>query len=272
MGERITESRTHRTENPPQTTALSQIHELERQNAELREVLAVAGHDLKQPLRNLRACAERLALSQAADLDGDARELLLGLILGARKTERLIEDLLMYSRVLSGPLKLQRVDLNETLDWALQMLCDQVEQERARITHDILPVVRADPARMIQLFQNLVANALLYRGEEVARVHVAARTGPDEWIVTVRDRGIGVASDDRELIFEAFKRLHPEERYPGTGLGLAICRKIVERHGGKIWMEPSPERGATLVFTLPAQPAAGTGGGRHAESEARGSA
>ena len=272
MRDTTTESKSNRAGNSPPGTALSQIRELERQNAELREVVSVAGHDLRQPLRNLRACAERFARSQAAHLDGEARELLSGLLMGARKTERLIEDLLTYSRVLAGPLKLQRVDLNETLNWALQMVCDQVEQQRARVTHDVLPIVRADPARMIQLFQNLVTNALIYRGEEAARVHVAARSGPGEWIVSVRDQGIGVASRDRERIFEPFHRLYPEERYPGTGLGLAICRKIVERHGGKIWMEPSPERGATLVFTLPTRTATGTGGSRDAEPEPGGSA
>jgi light-regulated signal transduction histidine kinase (bacteriophytochrome) len=272
MRDTTTESKTSRVGNSPKATFLSQIRELERQNAELQEVLSVAGHDLKQPIRNLRASAERLARSQLPQLEGEARELLMGLLVGARKTERLIEDLLIYSRVLGGPLKLQRVDLNETLEWALQMLCAEVEEQRAHVTHDVLPVVRADGARMIQLLQNLVANALLYRGEEAAHVHLAAHRGPNEWIVSVRDQGIGVAPDDRERIFEAFHRLHAEERYPGTGLGLAICRKIVERHGGKIWMEPSPERGATLVFTLPTQPAAGRASGRHAESEAGGSA
>jgi len=164
------------------------------------------------------------------------------------------------------------VDLNEPFELAQAILCDRIQPERAEISNDPLPVVEADPARMIQLFQNLLSNALTYRAEKPPAVHVSARTVSGQWRVYVRDWGIGVASADRERIFEPFHRLHPEERYPGTGLGLAICRKIVERHGGKIWIESPQDGGASVVFTLPARPGVQAGAAGGAGSRQMGSA
>jgi signal transduction histidine kinase len=266
MRDARTESKPGRSGRSGSQSDPSRVRELEQQNAELREVVSVAAHDLKEPLRNLRACAERLVRSHGAQLEGEAQELIHGLITSAHRGERLVEDLLQYARVLGGPLRLQRVDLTEPLELAQAILCDRIQPEGAVVTKDPLPVVRADPARMIQLFQNLLANALTYRAEEPPRIHVSGSASAGGWQVHVRDWGIGVASGDRERIFEPFHRLHPEERYPGTGLGLAICRTIVERHGGRIWMESPPEGGATVVFSLPggSEREAGRGGRRQA--------
>lgn len=241
----------------------ARVAELERLNAELLEILSVAAHDLKEPLRNLRACAERLARAHGEELGLEAGALLESVLSGAQRNEQLVDDLLLYTRVLGGPVRLEPLSLEEPLQWALSNLRARIEQERARVTHGPLPSVHADRARMIQLFQNLISNALTYRGEEPARVHVSARTGDREWVLSVQDAGIGVAPADRERIFEPFARLHPADRYPGTGLGLAICRGIVETHGGEMWVEPGPDGGSSFLFTLPAERAAagGRGGG-----------
>jgi signal transduction histidine kinase len=253
-------------------SSLSRVRELEQQNAELREVVSVAAHDLKEPLRNLRGCAERLVRGHASQLEGEGRQLLSDLVVSARRAERLVEDLLQYARVLAGPLQLQSVDLNEPFELAQAILCDRIQPMGAEISNDPLPVVQADPARMIQLFQNLLANALTYRAEKPPAVHVSARAVTGQWRVYIRDWGIGVPSADRERIFEPFHRLHPEERYPGTGLGLAICRKIVERHGGTIWMESPPDGGASVVFTLPSRRGGQTGVSGSATAQQTGSA
>ena len=229
--------------------------ELERlihQVAELRETLTVAAHDLKEPLRNLRASAERLGGESGSRLDaGEAKALLESLVLGARRAERLVDDLLLYARILSAPSRLETVNLGEPLQWALSHLRETVERQGARVTHDPLPDARADRSRLIRLFQNLITNALLYTREDAPpRVHVGVREVQGRVEILVRDSGIGIDRRHAERIFEPFHRLHPEERYPGTGLGLAICREIVEGLGGRIWVEPSPGGGATFVFTL----------------------
>ncbi len=225
------------------------IGELTREVEELREALSVAAHDLKEPLRNLRASAERLAGEFATRLEGEAKALLDFLVVGSRRTERLVDDLLLYARVLSAPPRLERLDLTEPLQWALSNLREEVERQGAEVTHDPLPTVRADRGRVIQLFQNLLANALMYRSEEPPRIHVGTR-GNEPVEVFVRDNGIGIAKKQAERIFEPFHRLHPQDRYPGTGLGLSICRRIAEGHGGRIWAEPSRGGGSLFVFVL----------------------
>jgi signal transduction histidine kinase len=227
-----------------------ETEELKREVAELREALSVAAHDLKEPLRNLRACAERLARETGTNLEGEAKELLESLVVGSRRSERLVDDLLLYARVLSAPPRLEKVNLSEPLQWALSNLREEIERRGAGVTNDPLPTLRADRGRMIQLFQNLLANAITYRGDSPPRIHVGTRESAGIVEVFVRDHGIGIEKRHVERIFEPFQRLHPQERYPGTGLGLAICRRITEGHGGRIWAEPSPGRGTTFVFTL----------------------
>ena len=225
--------------------------DLERRNAELLNVISVAAHDLKEPLRNLRASADRLKREHGRSLPPEARDLLQGLVGGARRGERLVEDLLLYSRLLSVPLRVELVKLEEPLQWALSNLRERIRHERAEVTHDPLPAVRADQGRMIQLFQNLILNALMYRGDDPARVHIGAEVSNGECVVCVSDRGTGIPKKDRARVFEPFQRLHSDERIPGSGLGLSICRGIVEGHSGSIWVESLPEGGTRLFFSVP---------------------
>jgi signal transduction histidine kinase len=237
-------------QRPTRAALEARIRTLEGRNRDLLEMISVAGHDLKEPLRNLRASAESLVHACAGSLGDAARDMLEVVLSQAHRTERLVEDLLTYARMTGGPLRRERCPLEHPLQWALANLQGRIDEEGANVTHDPLPSVDADLGRMIQLFQNLIANALMYRGPSPARVHVGASEREGEWILTVRDSGIGVPTDDRERIFQPFARLHPESRYPGTGLGLAICRGIVEAHGGEMWVESSPDGGATFAFTL----------------------
>ncbi len=225
--------------------------QLKQENAELRELIVVAAHDLKEPLRNLRALAERVTQTLADQVPAEDRELLVELERGAHRAETLVESLLLYTRVLSAPIRGERLELTHSLDSALLNLGERIEEQGATVTREPMPVVDADGARMLQVFQNLLANALTYRGDRPAEVHVGASRSDATWTVYVRDRGIGVAPRHREKIFDPFERLHPQSRFAGSGLGLAICRKIVEGHGGRIWTQETPGGGATFLFSLP---------------------
>jgi light-regulated signal transduction histidine kinase (bacteriophytochrome) len=165
--------------------------------------------------------------------------------------QSLINDLLAYSRVGTRGADLQPTDLNDVLEKVLRSLRAAIEETGAEVTHDPLPTVPADAGQIGQVLQNLVANALKFRGEEPPRIHVAAEHDAGEWHVRVEDNGIGIAPEFADRIFVLFQRLHSRGEYPGTGIGLAICKKIVDRHGGRIWVEGEPGRGSTFHFTLP---------------------
>jgi light-regulated signal transduction histidine kinase (bacteriophytochrome) len=165
--------------------------------------------------------------------------------------QRLVEDLLAYSRVGSRSRPPGPVDLDLALDRALMNLEVALGEAEATVTRGALPIVSADDFQIVQLLQNLVGNALKFRGDHPARVHVDAERLGDEWTIRVRDEGIGIAEEHRERIFSLFHRLHTTDEYPGSGIGLAICRKIVARNGGRIWVESTPGAGATFHFTLP---------------------
>jgi light-regulated signal transduction histidine kinase (bacteriophytochrome) len=204
-------------------------------------------------------------------LDEDADEFIDFAVDGANRMQRLIRDLLEYSRVGTRGGAFEPVAAGEVLEAALRDLAHRVEETGAVVTHDPLPTVLADPSQLRQLFQNLLGNALKYRGEETPRIHVAAtreasevaapqgaaNAGGGMWRFAVRDNGIGIAPEYQERIFVIFQRLHTQAEYSGTGIGLAICKKIVERHGGRIWVESEPGRGTTFWFTLPAEPRGG---------------
>jgi len=168
------------------------------------------------------------------------------------RLQHMVRDLLAYTRLGTEGQDQTEADAGEALARALDGLRAAVEDSGATITHDPLPLVRVPPAHLQLLFQNLLGNALKYRGDAPPAVHVAAERLPGHWSFSVRDNGIGVPESQRERICGLFKRLHGPEKYPGTGMGLAICRKIVERHGGSIWMEPAPGGGADFRFLLPA--------------------
>jgi light-regulated signal transduction histidine kinase (bacteriophytochrome) len=164
----------------------------------------------------------------------------------------MINDLLSYSRLDTQAEPLKGCDMNRLLGLAQSNLLTAISESGAQITHDRLPMVLADPTQIVQLLQNLLANALKFRGSEPPRVHVTARKQDSEWQFGVRDNGIGIDPRHASTVFQIFKRLHTSDRYPGTGIGLAVCKRIVERHGGRIWVERNPDQGSTFYFTLPA--------------------
>src|SRR5258706_4731782 len=225
--------------------------ELERSNMELEQVAYVASHDLQEPLRMVSSYVQLLARRYQGKLDSDADEFIAFAVEGANRMKVLINDLLAFSRVGTRGKELAPVMLEEIFEHAVHNLQLTIEESGATVTHDQLPQVMADDGQMLQLIQNLVGNALKFHSEEPPKVHVGARREKDRWLLFVRDNGIGIDSQCWERIFVIFQRLHNREEYQGTGIVLAIARKIVERHGGQIWVESKPDQGSTFFFTLP---------------------
>jgi signal transduction histidine kinase len=225
--------------------------ELIRSNADLQQFAYVASHDLQEPLRMVASYTQLLAKRYKGKLDADADDFIGYAVDGATRMQRLINDLLTYSRVTSQGREFEQVDCDLLLDSVLSTLRLTIEENLAVVTHDALPKVTADGGQLGQLFQNLVSNAIKFHGAEPPRVHVSAERQNNQWLFSVRDNGIGVDPQYVDRIFVIFQRLHDREEYPGTGIGLALCKKIVERHGGHIWVESQPGRGATFLFTIP---------------------
>lgn len=225
--------------------------DLRRSNADLEKFATVISHDLQEPLRAVTGFANLLQARYHGRLDDRADSFLAGAADGAARMQRQIDDLLAYSRVgtsVDPPLSLRA---EVALDAALANLAVAVEEAGALVTRDPLPEVIADRSQLVQLFQNLVGNAVKFRGDSAPSIHVCARREQEHWLFSVSDNGIGVDPAQRQRIFEIFTRLHSRAKYSGTGIGLAICKRIVERHGGRIWVESVPGHGATFFFTLP---------------------
>ena len=226
--------------------------ELRRSNDELERFAYVASHDLQEPLRTIASYVQLLAHRYRDQLGGEAAEFIDFAVAGAARMQRLIEDLLAFSRVGTQQHVPQPVDVGAVLTAALDDLRASTIASDAVITHDPLPRVLADPGQIEQLLTNLIGNALKFRGADTPRIHIKADRHGRVWRFAVRDNGIGIDMQYHERIFVIFQRLHARDRYEGTGVGLAVCKKIVERHGGRISVDSSPGNGSTFYFTLPA--------------------
>jgi PAS domain S-box-containing protein len=225
--------------------------ELTRSNAELEQMAYVASHDLQEPLRMVVSYMQLLENKYQDRLDADADEFIGFAVDGAKRMQTLIDDLLTYSRVGTKATPLQPTDCTALVATALRSLRMAIEESGAQVQCGALPVVMGDVAQLTQLFQNLIANAIKFRGQQAPRIAVWAEPEDGFWRFAVQDNGIGIAPEYFERIFVMFQRLHSRSKYPGTGIGLAICKKIVERHGGRIWVESGPQQGTTFLFTLP---------------------
>lgn len=228
--------------------------ELERSNAELQQFADVASHDLQEPLRMVASYVELLRNRYSGRLDDDADDFIAYAVDGANRMQHIIADLLAYARVGSRGKPFTPVDMNEVLCKATDNLSRTIDETDTLISADRLPRVTADGSQLVQVLQNLIANAIKFRTAEPPRVYVGASRVDSEWQFSVSDNGIGIDPEYFERIFVIFQRLHGREEYPGTGVGLAICKRIIERHGGRIWVESEPERGATFYFSLPDNP------------------
>ena len=233
-------------------TLKEKTEELARSNRELEQFAYVASHDLQEPLRMVTNYVQLLARRYKGKLDSDADDFINFAVDGALRMWKLINDLLAYSRVGMRAKELEATDCETVFSQTLDNLRVAIEENEAVVTHTPLPTVKGDHLQLGQLFQNLIGNAIKFRGDEPPRVHLSAKRNGSGWTFSVRDNGIGIAPEYAERIFVIFQRLHGREEYPGTGIGLALCKKIVERHGGRIWVESEVGKGATFYFTLPA--------------------
>jgi PAS domain S-box-containing protein len=225
--------------------------ELIRSNQDLQHFAYVASHDLQEPLRNVASCLQMLEKDYKNKLDANADQYIHYAVDSAVRMKALILDLLAYSRVATKGTPPIRVDCEQTLDRTLNNLGAAISETGAVITHDPLPTISADDTQLLQVFQNLIGNAIKFRRDDPPRIHVSAAKNRNEWIFSVKDNGIGIESQHLERIFVIFQRLHKRSQYEGTGMGLAIVKKVVERHGGRVWVESEPGVGTSFYFTMP---------------------
>jgi light-regulated signal transduction histidine kinase (bacteriophytochrome) len=229
-----------------------QALELERSNAELEQFAYVASHDLQEPLRKVASFCQLLEQRYRGQLDERADQYIDFAVDGAKRMQQLINDLLAFSRVgrVTGDWEL--VQLDDVLRRALSNLDTAIAESGARVAAEPLPAVRGEASLLALVFQNLIGNALKFRSEAAPEVRVGVDRRDGEWLITIADNGIGIEPQYAERVFVIFQRLHPKQEYPGTGIGLAMCRKIVEYHGGSIWLDTEADSGTVFRFTLPA--------------------
>ncbi|NGZ05361.1 MAG: PAS domain S-box protein [Magnetococcales bacterium] len=224
--------------------------ELERSNRDLQQFAHVASHDLQEPLRQVSGFAQLLARRYQGQLDAKAEQFIDYMVEGTQHMQELIEALLSFSRVQTHGGPLAEISCERVLDQVMRNLATAIAQSGATITRDRLPDIRADSFQLVRMFQNLISNAIKFRGAELPRIHVGVEEIEGFWRFSVRDNGIGIAERHRERIFIIFQRLHTRATHPGTGIGLAICKRIAERHGGTIWVESEPGQGSVFYFTI----------------------
>ncbi|MCF6154586.1 MAG: HAMP domain-containing sensor histidine kinase [Candidatus Brocadia sp.] len=224
--------------------------ELKRSNEELQHFAYIASHDLQEPLRMISSYLQLIKRRYKGNLDKDADEFIQYAVDGANRLQKMINGLLEYSRVDTHGKSFELADCEVVLQQALTNLKVVIEESAATITHDPLPAVMADSSQLLLVFQNLITNAVKFRGNEPPCIHISAKHKENEWIFSVHDNGIGIEPEYHGRLFVIFRRLHSRE-YPGVGLGLSICKKVVKRHGGRIWVESEPGKGSTFYFTIP---------------------
>ncbi len=229
----------------------SKLEELHRSNEELEQFAYVSSHDLQEPLRMITSYLQLLQRRYQGKIDDKADKYIYYAVDGAARMQVLINDLLEFSRVTTKAKEPEPTDSELVLDHALSNLDLYIKENKATVSYDPLPEVMADSTQLAQVFQNLIANGIKFHSEETPKIHISAEKKASEWVFSVQDNGIGIDPQYSEKIFEVFKRLHKKEEYPGTGIGLAVCKKIVERHGGRIWVESELGKGSTFYFTLP---------------------
>jgi light-regulated signal transduction histidine kinase (bacteriophytochrome) len=229
--------------------------ELQRSNEELHQFAKVASHDLQEPLRSIEGFADLLAKRYKDRLDHDANEFIDFILEGTNRMEQLIQAVLAHSRISEEGEKTEAplTDVNSVIKEVLANLSQSISETGATFDIGTMPTVRVDRSQLIQLFQNLINNAIKYTGSNIPHISVSAELNVGEWLFSVQDNGIGIDSKYAERIFDMFARLHGRTKYSGTGMGLAICKKIVTTHGGRIWMESEVGQGSIFFFTLPAQ-------------------
>ena len=224
---------------------------MERSNIELKQFAYIASHDLQAPLRSISGFVQLLKEDFGDKLDPQAGEWIRRTVESTQYMQTLIRDLLSYSQVDSRSRPFADTDCNRAFEEAVAMLDGSIRDAGATVTHDPLPTLMGDRSQLVQLFANLISNGIKYHGSAPPRVHAYARREGGDWILSVRDNGIGIAPKHHQRIFEIFQRLHTHRAYPGTGIGLAVCRRVVEHHGGVIGVESNPGAGAVFHFTIP---------------------
>lgn len=227
------------------------MDKLKRSNEELEQFAYVASHDLQEPLRMVGSFTQLLERRYKGKLDKDADDYIGFIVDGANRMKDLIDDLLAFSRLNTTAKEYKLIDLEKALNDVLLDIQTSVEENNVTITHDVLPTIKCDPSQIGQLFQNLIANAIKFQDEESPIIHISVEESVKEWLFGVSDNGIGIAPEHHKKIFNVFNRLHTRAEYEGTGIGLAICKRIVNRHKGKIWVESELRKGSTFYFTIP---------------------
>jgi signal transduction histidine kinase len=233
-----------------ESALLKSNQELARSNAELEQFAYVASHDLQAPLATIASYAQLLEKRYQEQLDSQANKFIGNIVQGCTRMQALIDDLLEYSRVGRSQKPFKPTNCNQVLEQALANLQGVIRDTQAVVSYGELPVVNGEISQLVQLFQNLVGNAIKYRNNQPPDISISVCKQHDYWLFSVADNGIGIARQHQERIFQIFQRLHTQKEYSGTGIGLAICQKIVERHGGRIWVNSEPGQGSTFYFTL----------------------
>ena len=227
------------------------LEDLARSNRELEQFAYVASHDLQEPLRKVASFTNLLNKRYKDKLDEKASKYMWYIVDGAKRMQTLINDLFLYSRAGRGAVLHDPADLNEIFETLKSDIRYVISKNTAEVTSDSLPVVKGSSVQLQQLLQNLILNGIKFQNEEKPKIHVSAEKKKGKWIISVKDNGIGIEKEYSERIFGIFQRLHTKDKYPGTGIGLSICKKIVERHGGHIWVESEPGKGSVFYFSIP---------------------